>query len=195
MLNTLWPILLGISVLFGAVNGRITEVGDAIWQSGKEAFSLAVTLGGAMCLWNGLTAIADAAGVTRTVSRLLRPLLRRLFPRLDPDGEALQAIALNVTANLLGLGNAATPLGLRAMDALRGTMPAPHTASDEMVTFVVMNTASVQLFPATVIALRQAAGSAAPAAVLPAALAASFAVFALTLLASRLFCRKVQVPS
>lgn len=195
MLNTLWPILLGISVLFGIVSGRGAAVSNAIWESAKEAFSLAVTLGGAMCLWNGLTAVADAAGITRAVSRLLRPFLRRLFPRLEPDGEAMQAISLNVTANLLGLGNAATPLGLRAMDALRGTMPAPHTASNEMVTFVVMNTASVQLFPATVVALRQAAGSATPTAILPASLAASLAVFALTLLAERLFRRKERKPT
>lgn len=190
MLNTLWPVLLLVSVLFGIINGRMPAVNAAIWESGKEAFSLAVTLGGAMCLWNGLTAVAESAGLTRAAARLLRPVLRRLFPRLDPDGEAIAAISLNVTANLLGLGNAATPLGLRAMEALRKTMPAPGVASDEMVTFVVMNTASLQLFPTTVIALRLSAGSAAPAGILPAVWAASLAVFALTLLASRLFRRK-----
>ena len=192
MLNRLWPALLLIAVIAGAVNERLAEVTASILQSGKEAITLGMTLGGAMCVWNGLMAVAEDAGITRGIARLLRPLLRLLFPRLAPDGEAARAISLNLTANLLGLGNAATPLGLRAMDALRRTMPDKETAGDEMVTFVVMNTASLQLFPTTVIALRQAAGSVSPTAILPAVWAASAATLLLALLAARVFRRPVK---
>ena len=192
MLNKLWPALLLIAVLVGGINGRMAEVGEALLNGGQEAIRLGITLGGAMCVWNGLMAVAEEAGITRGLARLLRPVLRLLFPRLDPDGEAARAISLNFTANFLGLGNAATPLGLKAMEALRATMPTPGTASDEMVTFVVMNTASLQLFPATVIALRQAAGSTSPTGILPAVWAASLGTFALAILASRVFRRPVK---
>lgn len=192
MLNRLWPVLLLIAVIAGALNGRLAEVTAAILQSGKEAITLGMTLGGAMCVWNGLMAIAEDAGITRGIARLLRPLLRFLFPRLSPNSEAARAISLNLTANLLGLGNAATPLGLRAMEALRDTMPDKHTASNEMVTFVVMNTASLQLFPTTVIALRQATGSASPMKILPAVWAASTATLLIALVASRVFRRPIK---
>ena len=187
MLNRLWPALLGIAVITAAINGRLAEVTAAILQSGESAIRLCITLGGAMCVWNGLMAVAEKSGITRGIARLMRPLLRLLFPRLSPDGAAARAIAANMTANLLGLGNAATPLGLRAMEELKVTMPAPGVAGDEMVTFVVMNTASLQLFPTTVIALRQAAGAAAPLRILPAVWLASAATFATAVLAAAAF--------
>ncbi len=190
MLNRLWPILLLVAVVWGVVSGRTGEVTAALLGSGEDAFSLCITIGGTLCLWSGVMAIAKESGITKGIAFLLRPLLRLLFPRLAPQGAAAQAIAANMTANLLGLGNAATPLGLQAMDALKETCPAPDTASDEMVTFVVMNTASLQLFPATVIALRQAAGVQNPTAILPAVWAASVVTFLVAVTAAAVFRRR-----
>ena len=192
MLDRLWPALLCFAVVTGLCTGRMGEVTEALLQGGQEAIRLGMTLGGAMCVWNGLMTIAEEAGFTRVLARLLRPFFRLLFPHLPPDGEAARAISLNFTANFLGLGNAATPLGLRAMEALRSTMPDKDTAGDEMVTFVVMNTASLQLFPATVVALRSAAGSVEATSILPAVWAASGGTFLLALLAARVFRRPVK---
>lgn len=190
MLNRFWPLLILVAVVWGAVSGRLGDVTAALLASGGDAFSLCVTIGGTLCLWNGVMSVATASGVTKGIAFLLRPLLRWLFPRLPPQGAAAQAIAANMTANLLGLGNAATPLGLQAMDALKSTCPAPDTASDEMVTFAVMNTASLQIFPTTVIALRQAAGAADPFSILPAVWAASAGSFLIAVTAAAVFRRR-----
>ena len=187
MLNRLWPLLILIAVVWGGISGRLSEVTAALLGSGEDAFALCITIGSTLCLWNGVMAVAKESGITKGIAYLLRPLLRLLFPRLAPQGAAAQAIAANMTANLLGLGNAATPLGLQAMDALKETCPAPDTASDEMVTFVVMNTASLQIFPATVIALRQAAGADNPASILPAVWVASTVSFLVAVTAAAVF--------
>lgn len=127
-----------------------------------------------MCLWGGMMRIAEKGGLTELLSKALSPLMRLLFPKLKPDGPACRAILMNMAANFLGLGNAATPFGLKAMNELEKENPIPGTASNSMVVFVVLNTASIQLIPTTVATLRLQYGSAQPMRILPAVWAASF---------------------
>lgn len=152
----------GSALLFG--NGD--ALGSAIVESGADAVQLLLTLAGVMALWSGMMKIAEESGLTKILARMFAPVLRLLFPRLPPDGEAFGCITMNITANLLGLGNTATPLGIQAMRALDKLNGGSDTASDEMVIFVVMNTASLQLMPTMLASLRQTAGSAEPFAIL-----------------------------
>lgn len=132
-----------------------------------EAVALSIKLAGTVCLWSGIMNIADKSGVTAALGRVFLPVTRRLFRGIPERGEAMNAITMNIAANLLGLGNAATPLGLAAMRALDRLNAGRSEASDQMVTFVVLNTASLQVIPATNAYLRLEAGSAAPMEILP----------------------------
>jgi spore maturation protein A len=134
-------------------------------EGAKSGVTLAISLAGPICLWSGVSKAMDAVGWSAGLARLLEPLLRRLFPAAWADREAREALCGNLSANLLGLGNAATPLGIRA--ARRMALDANGAASDELCRLVVMNTASIQLLPTTVAAVRQSAGSAAPFDILP----------------------------
>lgn len=174
MLNWLWAGIMIVALAAGAVNGRLGEVTNALLSGGGEAIKLSLTLGGAMCLWGGMMRIAEKGGLTELLSKALSPLMRLLFPKLKPDGPACRAILMNMAANFLGLGNAATPFGLKAMNELEKENPIPGTASNSMVVFVVLNTASIQLIPTTVATLRLQYGSVQPMRILPAVWAASF---------------------
>ena len=182
-----------LAVVFGAGSGRMEAVNAAVLEEGSRAVSLVITLTGSLCFWSGLMEVAGQAGITRWIARLLRPVTRRLFPALAEDSETLEKISLNMTANLLGLGNAATPLGLDAMERLARRAPEPGVASGEMITLMVLNTCSLQLIPATTAALRLAAGSKNAMEILPPMLAASgtalLAAVGLSLVISRRFSR------
>lgn len=164
-----------LAVVFGACSGRMDAVNNAALEEGSRAVMLVLTLAGSICLWSGLMEVAQRAGITRIIARLLRPLTRLLFPSLTGDPDTLGVISLNMTANLLGLGNAATPLGLDAMERLRKRSQEPGTASDEMITLVVLNTCSLQLIPSTTATLRLTAGSTNAMEILLPTLAASAA--------------------
>lgn len=168
MLNYVWAGIMLVSIVCAMATGRINEISAAMFGGAGEAVTLVIALTGAMCLWSGLMRIADRAGLTKKLARCFSPLLRLLFPSLKPESAAAQAICMNFSANLLGMGNAATPFGLAAMKELAAHSPHSEAASDEMITFVVMNTASIQLIPTTVAMLRAAAGSAAPFELMPA---------------------------
>ena len=159
-----------------------------------EAVSLAIALTGMLCLWSGLMEIARRCRLTEALARLLHPLTRWLFPTVPQGSPAMQAICMNLSANLLGLGNAATPLGLAAMRELQKLNPHKDSASNAMVTFVAMNTASLQLIPTTCAALRQQAGSAAPMEILPAVWLTGLSSLAVVLLLDRLLRGKSHRP-
>ena len=165
--------LIFISLLFGAALGRMGEVSSAVISSGGEAIQLTLTLAGAICLWSGVMRVAQQAKLTELVSGLFAPVIRLLFSGLSPKSEAAQAICLNISANILGLGNAATPLGIAAMVRLSELNKHSDTASDYMCMFVVLNTASLQIIPTTTALLRANAGSAAPMEIMPASWVAS----------------------
>lgn len=162
MLNGIWGGMVLISLVFGAASGRLEEVMQAAMSAAGEAVTMSVGLLGVLCLWCGVMGILERAGGVRMLARFFRPILKVLFPKLKPDSPAMQAIVMNLSANLLGISNAATPLGLRAMQELQKANQNPAEATNEMCMFAVMNTASIQLVPTTLIALRQGAGSAAP---------------------------------
>lgn len=187
MLNSIWVGIMLLSIAAGAVTGRLEQVTNALLGGGGEAITLALTLGGAMCLWGGIMRIAEKGGLTALLAKGLAPLMRLLFPGLDPSGAACRAILMNMAANFLGLGNAATPLGIRAMNELSKTNPDPETASGHMITFVVLNTASIQFLPTTVATLRLKYGAENPLNILPAVWLTSIGAAAVSVTLSRLF--------
>lgn len=166
-------ILFGIMVAL--LCGRMEAVSSALMTECGSAVELVVGLTGSICLWCGLMKVADRAGLTEKISRLLSPLTRIAFPGLDPHGPAMRAISMNISANLLGLGNAATPLGINAMKELAKLSPLQGVATNHMAMFVVLNTAALDLLPTTVGLLRLQAGSSSPFDILPAVWLASSA--------------------
>ncbi|MBE7063544.1 MAG: nucleoside recognition protein [Clostridia bacterium] len=162
MLNYIWGFILLAAVIFGIFTGRIAEVGEAAIAGAGEGATLVLGMLGVMCFWTGLMEIAEKSGVIHCVASLLRPLTRFIFPKLEKNDPAHGAIVMNIAANLLGMGNAATPLGLRAMQLLDERNCGKKRASNEMCLFVLINTASLQLFPTTLLLLRQMTGSANP---------------------------------
>ena len=162
MLGYIWSFIIIFSLICSFFLGNTQNFSKAFTDSAADAIELLLTLAGVICLWSGLMKIAERSGFTRVIAKMLSPLLKRLFPRLDKNSAAFEAISMNISANLLGLGNTATPPGLKAMHELHRLNGAGDTASDEMVTFVVMNTASLQLMPTTLGMLRARYGSAAP---------------------------------
>ena len=162
----IWSVLVGISVLFGLLRGTMAEVSRAAMSGAADAVELAVGMAGALCLWSGAAELMRRCGLDAALAALFRPLLRRLLPRASRDEETLSAVSANLSANLLGLGNTATPPGIRA--ARRMARGCGGAAGDELCRLVVLNTASVQLLPTTVASLRAACGCAAPFDILPA---------------------------
>jgi len=165
MMNYAWAALALAGIAFAMASATGGEVPGTFLRAAMEAVSLAIRLAGGFAFWSGLVAIVEDSGLARSLARLLAKPLSRLFPGVAMDGEAGQAITMNLTANILGLGNAATPMGLKAMRLL-GTEAREAVATDAMCLFLVLNASSVQLLPTSVIALRAAAGSATPASIL-----------------------------
>src|SRR5512133_2465143 len=189
--GAIWTFLVAAAVVAAAVNGRMPALTAAALGSAKDAVALA----GAMALWLGLVRVAEEAGLVRAIARVARPVMRRLFPDVPPEHPAMGAMIMNVSANLLGLGNAATPFGVKAMQELETLNPHPGTASDAQAMLCALNTASVQLVPATVIALRAAAGSRAPGEILGPTIVASLCGAATAVLAARLLAPLFPAPA
>ena len=162
MLNYVWSGLIIISIACAIGFGNTNELSSALIDSGSASIELILTMAGIMCLWSGIMKIAEESGLTAIFAKIFSPLLKPLFPTLKKDSHAFKNITMNISANLLGLGNAATPFGLKAMEDLHTLNDRKNIASNEMVIFVVMNTASLQILPTTLATLRQSYGSTAP---------------------------------
>ena len=175
--------LFSLSLLFGCATGQLSAVSAAALTGAQSAVELCLSMAGAICLWSGVMTLMDRCGLSGKLAALLRPLLRRILPNASRDSETLAALSANVSANLLGLGNAATPLGIRA--ATRMAQGCGGVASDELCRLVVLNTASIQLLPTTVAAVRSAHGCAAPFDILPAVWLSSVLSVSAGLLAAR----------
>ncbi len=186
-LNLIWTAMLVISVAFALLQGEggAQAITQGVIDGAENAVVFAFGLVGILGFWCGILKVAEAAGFTSFLARLLSPLVRRLFPSIPPDDPANASILMAITVNLLGLGNAATPLGLKAMQELSRLNRGKDVASDAMCTFLAISTSGVTLLPATVIALRAAAGSAQPAAVVGTTLIATVIATAAALLADR----------
>jgi len=190
MLNYIWLALILLAVVIGGAQGRMEAVTkEAIDRASFAVVHLALPLAGIMTLWLGIMRLAERAGLVQVLARGLRPLLRRLFPEVPAEHPAMGAMVMNMAANLLGLGNAATPLGLRAMKLLEALNPRPGTATNAMCTFLAINTASLQLIPITAIGVLAASGSANPTAIVGTALLASFTAAACAITAVKLYAR------
>ena len=172
-----------LSLLFGGIHGQWDAVSAAAMEGARAAVELCISMTGAICLWSGVMTLMDRCGLSQKLARLLRPVLRHILPRASLDSETMAALSANVSANLLGLGNAATPLGIRA--ATRMAEGCGGVASDELCRLVVLNTASIQLLPTTVAAVRSAQGCAAPFDILPAVWLSSALSVTAGLLAAR----------
>lgn len=175
MLNKLWGVMILIGVLFAALNGRMGAVGTAAIDSSKEAVTLCITMLGIMSMWTGLMNIAKKAGIIDALTRGLRPVLAFLFPGVPKDHKANEYMAANIISNVLGLGWAATPAGLKAMEQLKELNHGSHIASTDMCTFLIINISSLQLIPVNIIAYRSQYGSVTPTSIIGMGLAATIA--------------------
>ena len=191
-LSVLYVLLLFFAVIFGVLTGNAAAVGAAALGGAQEGVRLTLSVAGAICLWSALQRLMEAAGLTALLARALRPLLGRLFPQAFRDEAARGAVTGSFCANLLGLGNAATPYDISAVRRMRALSGSPE-ATDEMCRFVVLNTASIQLIPASAAALRAGLGAARPFDILPAVWLSSLASVVCGLGAAYLFslvCRR-----
>jgi spore maturation protein A len=169
------------------MNGRIPEVVASVTDSAKAAFELSLGLTGIMAFWLGLMKIAEEGGLIQLLARLLRPIMLRLFPDVPADHPAMGSMILNITANMLGLGNAATPFGLRAMNELEKLNKTPGTATNAMCVFLAMNTASIQIIPTTAIAFLAAAGANNPTDIILTTLFATSCALCVAILSAKFF--------
>ncbi|MCL2634108.1 MAG: spore maturation protein A [Oscillospiraceae bacterium] len=189
MMKWVFCILIVLSLLFGILSGDVANVSEAALREAGNAVTLAITLAGVICLWSGIMRVAQKAGITELLAKAFKPVLCLIFKGIDPNGKAIQYIVLNLTANLLGLGNASTPFGIAAMRELQNEEHTDETASDNMVLFVVMNTASLQIIPTTVAALRLKNNSADPMEILPAVWIVSAITLVITVTVTKLLSK------
>ena len=185
MLNYLWGFMIIIGVIYGAFTGNIQAVADGAINSAKDAVTLCITMLGVMSLWTGLMEIAEKSGLIKTCTEKISPVMRWLFPYFPPQHDAMKHMTTNVIANILGLGWAATPAGLRAMNSLAQLNDSDKTASNAMCTFLVINVSSLQLIPVNIIAYRSQYGSTNPTAVVAPAIIATL----VSTIVAVIFCR------
>ena len=193
MLNYIWFGLMALALIIGAANGTMAKVSEAAIESAKTAVEIAIGLIGVMTLWLGVMRVAEAAGLVTLLGRLLRPVLRWLFPEVPADHPANGAIVLSIAANMLGLNNAATPLGIKAMEELQTLNPLKDTASNPMVTFMALNTSGVQLIPATMIGVLAQAGSTNPTWIIGPSIVATFIGTVAAVIAAKMLQRFYKV--
>lgn len=162
MLNFLWPLFIVISFGYAFITGNIENVNNSIFESTKSAIELSMTLLGTMCFWNGIMEIATKTSIMDKLTKVFKPIIRYLFPEINKNNKVNKEISINIIANIFGLGNAATPTGIKVMKSLQEENLNKDTVSNSMAMFIVINTASLQLIPTTVIAIRSSIGAANP---------------------------------
>lgn len=192
MLNLVWAGLLVVGVAVAVARGNADMITETAMTAADSAIQILIGLLGVMVLWLGLSRVAEDAGLVKSLARLVQPVLQRLFPTIPRDHPAMGAITMNISANMLGLGSAATPFGLKAMQHLQELNPEKETASDPMITFLVLNTSGVTLVPAVIIGLRAQHGSANPAEIMLPVLLATLCSTAVGLGLDRLIRRRTR---
>lgn len=165
MLNKIWPIFIIISFVYAVITGNVENVNSGIFESTKKAVELSLTFLGTMCLWNGIMHIAYKSNLINKIVKFLNPILKKLFPEIKNDEKIKKEISMNMIANILGLGNAATPLGVKAMESMQEKNINKNKLSNSMMMFIVINTASLQIIPTTVIAIRTSLKSSNPTSI------------------------------
>lgn len=159
MLNKIWPLFIIVSFIYAFFSGNIEKVNSGIFESTKSAVNLSAIFLGTICLWNGIMQIAYKSNLINIIVKMLNPIIKILFPEIKNNGKIKKEISMNIVANILGLGNAATPLGIKAMNSMQEINKDKNKLSNSMMTFIVINTASLQLIPTTVIAIRTSLNS------------------------------------
>jgi len=187
VVNLVWLLLLASGFVAAAFNGNIEVVTHAAFEGARNAVNIAFELVGIMALWLGLMKIAEKAGIVRFFAMLMRPLTRLIFPTIPPDHPAMGAIVMNISSNILGLGNAATPFGLKAMQEMQKLNPNKKEASEAMCTLLAVNTSCITLVPATILGVRVASGSTQPAAVVGTTIFATACAMTVAVFCDRLF--------
>ncbi|MCL1917914.1 MAG: spore maturation protein [Peptococcaceae bacterium] len=190
MLNAIWVFMLCIGILVAALTGNIGAVTSSALNAAELGVKTGIQLIGVISLWMGLMRLAERAGIVSVIAKVFRPLISPLFPDLKRDSPAWGSIVMNLCANILGLGNAATPFGLKAMQELQQENPHPDTASRSMITFLALNTSCITLVPATIIGIRIAAGSQQPTEIIGTTLFATTCAMFCAILADWLFRRR-----
>lgn len=188
MMNVIWLVLTVGGLIVGALNGRMEAISTGLLQAATESVEILLKLIGPMAFWLGLMKIAEKSGFTAVIARGIKPLMSKLFPEVPPEHPAMGAMAMNFSANMLGLGNSATPLGIKAMKELQTLNPRPERATKAMTTFLVINTANITLLPGTLIGVRIAAGSKDPTSIVGPTLIATVIAMVAALLVD-LVCR------
>ncbi len=166
MLNIIWPIFIISSIVYAFFSGNIEKISNGIFESAESAVQLSITFFGTICLWNGIIEIAKETSLMSKLTKAFQPFIKFLFPELKQNKQAKEEISMNIVANFLGLGNAATPLGLKAMKTMQKENNQKDTLTNSMVMFILLNTASIQLIPTNVIAIRNSLGSIQPNAMI-----------------------------
>ena len=189
MLNKIWPIFIIISFIYAIFSGKLPEVNNSIFESTSSAIQLCLTLVGTMCLWCGMIKIVIQTSAVDKLIKIIKPILRKLFPDINAEDEAHKEISMNIIANLLGLGNAATPLGLKAMKSLQKVNKNKQELSNSMAILIVLNTASIQIIPTTVIAIRTTLGSKNPTEMLVPIWIATIVAAISAILSAKLFIK------
>ena len=166
MLNKIWPVFIILSFIYALLKSKMPELNDSIFNSCSQTVEMLLTFLGIMCMWNGIMQIIKETTLIDKIKKLLKPFMKFLFPELNKKSKSYEEMSMNIVANLLGLGNAATPLGLKAMQSLQEENENKETLSNTMIMFLVLNTASIQIIPTTIIAIRSSLGAENPAKII-----------------------------
>ena len=192
MLNILWPIFIILSVIYGLIYGKADEINNGMFESLSDAIELSITFLGTISLWNGIMEICKKTSLMDKLTGFLKPFINFLFPELKKNETAKQEISMNMIANILGLGNAATPLGLKPMKTMQKENPKKDTLSNSMMMFIVINTASIQLIPTNVIAIRTSLNSENPTSIIAPVWIATIIAAVIGIFFTKILIKKVK---
>lgn len=187
MMNYIWGSILIISIICAVTTNKIQELSNSVLNGASDAISLIISISGMMALWTGLMNIAEKSGITSALAKVFSPIIKFLFPDFSPNSLAAKSICMNITANLLGLGNAATPFGIKAMNEMQKLNSDKSTATNSMIMFVVINTASLQIIPTLLCTIRQKHGSYNPFDILPCLWISSIVALTIGILSTKFF--------
>lgn len=191
LLNIIWPIFIIAAFIYAIFFGNIINLNNAIFNSAKETVSLCTTFLGTMCLWNGIMQIARNTTLIKRITKGLEPLINFLFPEIKENKEIKEEVSINMASNILGLGNAATPLGLKAIESMQKVNKEKNRLSNSMAMFILINTASIQVIPTTVIAIRSSLGSIHPSKIIVGVWISTIAAFLTAIISGKILMKKI----
>lgn len=190
MLNKIWPVFIIISIVYGILVGKVNEINISIFNSVDNAVETTIKLAGTICLWNGIIKMIEKTSLINNLKKILKPVLKVIFPEIKEESKEHGEISMNIIANMLGLGNAATPIGINAMKSMQESNKDKGKLSNPMALFIIINTASIQIIPTTVIAIRTALGSSNPTQIIPAVWVATICAATTAILTAKILMKR-----